>query len=130
VSGIILPVLKTFAFTRGVDFLYRYQYLQGVPTSARPINLTGASATLTLTSWDGLTTYKTLTSGATPGTSGIFFGGGTHNPLDGTIDIVIVAADTSTFTWKYARYNMSLITTLCGDQRLLYGSFGGQGFLP
>lgn len=94
------------------------------------MNLTGASASCALTSWNGLTTYQTLVSGATPGTSGIFFGGDESDPTNGIIDIVIVFTDTAAFTWKYARYNLALTTTVFGLQRLMYGSFAVVGSLP
>ena len=126
----ILSVLKMFTVTKADLFDYRFQYQQGVPGTGQSVNLTAATASCALTSWDGLTTHQTLVSGATPGTSGLFFGGSNSDPTNGIIDIVIIPADTTNFTWKYARYNLALTTTAFGLQRLMYGSFAVVGFLP
>lgn len=125
-----LPVYKQFTVTKGVLFDYRFQYQQGVPGTSRLVDLTAATASCALTSWDGLTTYLTLVSGGSPSNSGLFFGGNQNDPTNGIIDIVIKQSDTAAFTFKYARYNLSLTTGTFGQQRLMYGQFAVVGFLP
>jgi hypothetical protein len=101
-----------------------------MPGTSRLVDLTAATASCALTSWDGSITYLTLTSSASPGTSGLFFGGNQVDPTDGIIDIIIKPSDTNAFTFKYARYNLSLTTGTFGQQRLMYGQFAVIGFLP
>lgn len=125
----ILPVLKTFTVTKGTTFTYRFQWLQGVPTSAVPQPLTNFTASMAITSWNGATTYLTLATGAAPGASGIFFGGAQNDPTNGVIDIVIAASNTAAFTWTTARYNL-VLTGNSQTYRLLYGSMGVFGFVP
>jgi hypothetical protein len=94
------------------------------------VDLTGATGSMALSSWDDSVTYLTLTSGATIGQSGLFFGGNQSDPTDAIIDIVISATDTAAINWKYARYNLVLTTTTFATQRLMYGQFAVVGFLP
>lgn len=127
----ILPVLKTFTVTKGVTFDYRFQWMQGVPTSALPQPLTGYTASMAITDWQGVNTYMTLHVGAVLGASGIYFGGDVGDPSNGIIDIIIADTDTATFTWSTARYNLSF-TSPNGVvvTQLLYGQIVVMGFLP
>lgn len=127
----ILPVLKPLTLTRGVTFDYRFQWLQGVPTSALAQPLAGYTAAMAITDWQGATTYMTLHTGAVNGSSGIYFGGDQNDPSNGIIDIIIDSVDTATFAWPTARYNLSF-TSPNGVTvtSLLYGQIVMFGFLP
>lgn len=127
----ILPVLKTFTLTRNVTFDYRFQWLQGVPPSAVPQNLTNWTGVLTITDWQGVNTLMTLRTGAVRGATGIYLGGTQADPTNGIIDIIIQNIDSANITWPSARYTFDL-TEPNGvtNYNLLYGQFVVFGFQP
>jgi hypothetical protein len=125
-----LPVYKPFTVTPGIPFGYRFLYAQGRPGSSTPTNLTGWSGQLRITNGSGTTVYLTLSTGASPGTTGIFLGGDTNTPANGLIDLVIDATDAALITWSYARYGLQMTDTSNVPRPLLYGSFTAVGFLP
>lgn len=120
---IILPVLKNFSCAQGVGFDYRFQWLQGSPNSALPEDLSTYTATMPLTNYNGGTTYQTLTSSASPGQSGLFFGGDTHTPADGIIDIVLIGSDITALPVSNVRYKLWLTPTSGQPIWLMYGVF-------
>lgn len=122
----MLPVFKAFTITQGSPFLYRFQFMQGVPTSGLPIDLTDAVGQLLIKSGGGAT-YLTLNSGVATGHTGIFFGGDDADPTSGIIDLVIAAADTTGLSWTYGQYTMALTTELLGLQPILRGTFAVIG---
>ena len=120
----ILPVLKNFTLAKGVGFSYPFQWNQGTPNSALPQNLTGYTASCPLTNYNGTTTYQTLASGATQGTSGIFFGGQTNDPTNGIITIVLIGSDITALPVTNARYKLWMTPPGPGQPIwLLYGVF-------
>lgn len=116
---------------KGVTFDYRFQYLQGVPVSALPEPLAQFSGSMAITNWNVTTTYKTLTTGAVGGQSGLFYGGSTQDPTNGIIDIVLIPSDTAAFTFQTARYTLGL-TNLSNSvvTWLMYGAVNVVGSLP
>lgn len=97
-----LPANKFLRLTAHSTFDYPFTYL----TSVGPVNLTGYTATWTITPTIG--TVVTYTSGGVLGTSGVFFGGNAQTPVNGIIDLVIIATDISAFTWTTGSYTLSL----------------------
>jgi hypothetical protein len=124
-----LPVQKNFEITKGVALIYPFQYYQGVPTTMRVVDLTSATATLTILSGAGAT-LLTVSNGATTPASGIYFGGVQNNPANGIVTIQISATDSAAITWKYAQYTLGLTTVAFGLQKLMYGTFAIAGSLP
>ena len=89
-----------------------------------PYNLSLYTAACAITNFNNTTTYKTLVSGATGGTSGIFYGGATSDPTDGIIDIVLIGTDITAFTFTNARYKLIMTPTGVGQPIwLMYGVF-------
>lgn len=119
----ILPVLKNFTCAKGVGFDYPFRWNQGSPNSSLAHNLTGYTATMPLTNYNGTTTYQTLSTGASAGSSGIFFGGGSSDPTNGIIEIVLTGSDITALPVTNARYKLWL--TPSGGQPiwLMYGVF-------
>ena len=114
-----------------MTFDYPFQYLVGTLNASAPIDLTGYTGSLILTSTNGLTVYSRYNSSASPGTSGVFFGGQSHTPTNGIIDLVIIAADTAAITWPSpASYTFSLTDTHSVVSLVLTGTFGIVGTLP
>jgi hypothetical protein len=118
----MFPLPKLFQVTKGSLFDYRWQYVYGDPASNAPVDLTPYTATWVIASADGATIYETYTSGGTPGTSGVFFGGDTDDPHTGIIDLVITASDTRAISWTTARHYFTL--TGSGSTYFSPGNYG------
>lgn len=121
----LLPVLKNFSVAKGVGFDYRFQWNQGIPISDVPTNLSLYEGVLTISNYNGSMVYSVLTSGATSGESGIFYGGASQTPSNGIIDIVIIEADTYALDFSTARYKFMMTPTANPTQPvwLMYGTF-------
>lgn len=110
----ITPAVKNFQVTKGATFDYRFQYLVGGPTSNSVQDLTGWTGDCQIKSLDGLTLYYDLST--TNG--GLVFGG-----VNGTIDIVITAAQTTAITWTQGRYTLYVTNPSNQVNALLTGLF-------
>jgi hypothetical protein len=117
----ILPIPKYFRILKGVTFDYPFQYLVGSSTTSSPVNLTGYTGIWTITYTGGSTVYN---SSASPGQSGVFFGGQSNQPTNGMINLIINRTDTAVIPWKTATYTFQLIDTLNNEYQLLNGGIG------
>jgi hypothetical protein len=125
----IIPARHEFKIIAGAQFDFRFEYLLGSPESRVPIDLTDYAATWTITSLDGQTTFATYTSGGEPGSSGVFFGG-SGDPSNGIIDLIITATDTGDLSWTQAVYWLTMTPPDSGTIPLLQGSIIVTAALP
>jgi hypothetical protein len=118
----ILPAPKYFRIVKNITFDYRFTYATGTSIEPAAIDLTGYIGSLVLTLSNGdLITY---TTGGSPGTSGVFFGGDNDDPTNGIIDLIITATDTGNIEWTQATYSFEIIDPLANVYLLLVGGFG------
>jgi hypothetical protein len=109
----------------GTDFDYSFTFYQG----SQPIDLTGASAAITIDDGQGDVLFSINSSSVAPATS-INFGGTTGDPTNGIVAIHITAADIASFIWNYENFVLTITTEALGFQTVITGSFAVVGFLP
>jgi hypothetical protein len=126
----ILPANHLFKVIQGATFDFRFQFRYGPQASVVPVDLTDYTGTWTITSFDGLTTYASYTTGASPGQSGVFFGGDLSDHTTGIIDLVIVGNDTAALSWTTAAYTFSVALPSESPVPLLEGHIAVIGTLP
>lgn len=121
----LLPASKLLKVVKGVTFDYPFQYFIGTPQNFTIQNLTGWHGAWIIT-WEspGSGGQTTLTTGNSPGESGVFFGGPTDDPTTGRIDLVIVPTDTAMIPWTIATYILNLTDPLNNEYQLLAGGIG------
>lgn len=123
----LLPASKLLKVIGGVTFNYPFQYFLGSPQNFAIQNLTGWSGAWTITWTKPSPGRLTLTTGATPGTSGVFFGGPSNDLTNGRINLVLVPTDTATIPWTVATYILNLTDPLNNVYQLLKGGIGVVG---
>lgn len=103
-----LPAPKLLRIVPNTTFDYAFQFILGMPGpgNSDTFDLTGYTGTWTITPNDG--SPVTYTSGGDPADSGVFFGGQQGDLTNGSIDLVITAADVSAITWTSGTYTFSL----------------------
>jgi hypothetical protein len=121
-----LPAPKLLKVIKGATFDYTFQMLSGVVGNAESIDLTGNTGIWTIIPNNGNPII--YTTSASPGSSGVFFGGNTNDPTNGFIQLMITASDTTAIAWTTGTYTFSLsdggvVTVLLG------GGIGVVGIL-
>lgn len=116
----IYPAHKYFRIIRSAGFDYTFEYLASPLANPHPIDLTTYTGIWEI-DWKTSTSNGTITyhTGATPGTSGIFFTGPT-----GFVNLKIIPADTMALpAWISATHQLTL-TGSGQPYALLYGGVG------
>lgn len=107
-SEMIIPQTYFFKVIAGATFDYPFRYMAGGINSNTPQDLTNYTASWQITSLDGSVVYNTYSNNTIYGNSGVFFGGDSHDPANGQIDLVINAYDSGNLAWTVAAYTFSV----------------------
>ncbi len=114
----IVPGNYLMEYIPGVQFDFRFQYMQGGSASNTPVNLTGYTPTWIVTNANG--SIYTYGLGST-NSSGVFFGGQTQTPTNGIIDLILTAIATENLP-SPSQYQFYLAAPSSTPIPLLYGS--------